>query len=66
MAYIIAERALTAFHDQDTDHYAQLDVLAEFEIVVPGAKKKAPQSTICCPGATSVSGAPAVACSTTK
>jgi hypothetical protein len=46
MAYIIAERALTAFHDQDTDHYAQLDVLAEFEIVVPGAKKKAPQSTI--------------------
>ena len=39
MAYIIAERSLTAFIDQDTDHYAQLDVLAEFEIRVPGLKK---------------------------
>ena len=39
MAYIIAERSLTAFHDKHPEHYAQLDVLAEFEIRRPGLKK---------------------------
>ena len=45
-AYIIAERALTAFLDKNTDHYAQLDVLAEFEIRAPGLKVTAKEPSV--------------------